>query len=98
MKILMLIIGSVFALAGLCLTINSWYAASAEGKIFEGSAYAGPFLLIVGLWRIFASLSAITPPSIFRIVAVGIGIAAGIGNTSALKATYPGDQEISTSK
>ncbi len=96
MKILMLIIGLVFAVLGLGLTAQSWYAASAQGKIIEGLAYSGPFLLIVGIWRTFASLSAIRPPTVFRLIAVGIGIAAGYGNTSVLKAAYPADQEIST--
>ena len=98
MKIFLLIIGLVFTALGLWLTGQSWYAASVEGRIVEGLAYSGPVFLVIGVWRIFSSLAAIRPPSIFRIIAVGVGIAAGFGNTSALKAVYPADQDISSTK
>jgi hypothetical protein len=96
MKILLFILGLVIAVLGLGLTISSWYVADSEGRIVDGLAYAGPLLLIIGLWRVLSSATAATPPAIFRIIAVGIGFAAGFGNTAALKAVFPGDQIIST--
>jgi hypothetical protein len=96
MKILLFIIGLVLAVSGFGMTIYSWYVAHSVSRIFDGLAYGGPFLLIVGLWRVLSAATAATPPAIFRIAAVGIGIAAGFGNTAALKAVFPGDQVIST--
>jgi len=96
MKIFLFILGTIFAVAGLGLTIYSWYVAKSASRIYDGFAYSGPFLLIVGIWRVFSSSMASSPPAIFRIFAVGIGIAAGFGNTTALKAAFPADQEIST--
>jgi hypothetical protein len=95
MKILMFIIGAVFALAGLGLTGYVWYAASAEGHIYADLAYPGPFLLIVGAWRILASGMA-AAPSALRIVAVLIGIGAGYGNVQVLKAAFPNDHIIAS--
>ncbi len=95
MKVLLFIIGLVFVVLGLGLTVHSWYAACYKGQIVEGSAYVGPFLLVVGIWRLFSSAAAVTPPAILRLVAVGVGVAIGFGNISLLKATFPGDQNIS---
>ncbi len=96
MKIFVLIIGIVFAVAGVGMTIYSWYAASSEGHILNAIAYPGPFLVVVGAWRILASGMA-AAPRMLRIVAVLIGIGAGYGNTAALKAAFPNDQVIASS-
>jgi len=96
MKIFTLILGVVFGVFGLGLTVYGWYVASAQGRIVDGLAYSGPFLLIVGFWRaVSAGMASV--PSVLRLVAVGIGIGAGFGNTAAMKAAFPGDQIISTS-
>jgi hypothetical protein len=95
MKIFALILGLVFGVLGLGLTAYGWYVASAQGRIVDGLAYTGPFLLVVGVWRaVSAGMAGV--PSLLRIVAVGIGIGAGFGNTAALKAIFPSDQIIST--
>jgi len=96
MKIILFILGLVISVAGLGITVYGWYVAHTQGRIFDGLSYSGPFLLIVGLWRVLSSATAARPPAIFRMVAVLIGFAAGFGNTAALKATFPGDQIIST--
>ncbi|MCE0521595.1 MAG: hypothetical protein LV480_01645 [Methylacidiphilales bacterium] len=96
MKILFLILGVVFTVSGVGLTGYSWYSAASEGRIIEGMAYPGPFLLVVGLWRLLSAATAAAPPTLFRIIAVGLGIAAGYGNVTALKAIFPGDKQISS--
>jgi len=96
MKIVAFIIGVIMTVVGVGLTGYSWYAATSEGKIIDGLAYAGPFFLVVGLWRTLSAATASAPPALFRILAVGIGIAAGFGNTSAMKAIFPNDQLISS--
>ena len=81
---------------GLGMSIYSWYMAHAMGRIVVGVAYAGGFLLIVGIWRVIAFASGMRPPFIFRIIAIGLGLAVGYGSVSALKAVYPSDQIIET--
>jgi hypothetical protein len=96
MKLFILIFGILFACGGLGMTVYSWYAASAQGQIVPGLAYAGPFLLIVGAWRILAAGMASSPRAL-RIVAVLIGVAAGYGNGAVLKAAFPNDRVIASS-
>ena len=93
---MLLILGLVFSALGLGITVYGWYAATSLGRIIDGLTYAGPFLVVVGLWRVLSAATAATPPAIFRIVAVGLGIAAGFGNTAVLKAVFPADQVVST--
>jgi hypothetical protein len=92
------IVGGIFAALGLGLSVYSWYAATAEGKIIDGLSYAGPFFLVVGLYRVFASASAVRLPAIFRIIAVLIGVGVGYGNTALQKAIYPSDRVITASR
>jgi hypothetical protein len=96
MKFFLLILGVVFGVLGVGFTGYGWYVAGAQGRIFDGLTYSGPFLLIVGAWRVFSSMLPTPPPAVLRIIAVGIGIAAGYGNTTLLKTVFPGDQIIST--
>jgi hypothetical protein len=96
MKIFLLILGLVFGVLGVGFTIYGWYAAQSQGRIFDGLTYSGPFLAIIGVWRVFSSMLPARPPAVLRIVAVGLGIAAGYGNTAMLKSVFPGDQVISS--
>jgi hypothetical protein len=96
MKILVFIIGLIFAVLGLGMTGYSWYAANTEHHIIDGLAYAGPFFIVVGAWRILASGMA-AAPRVLRIFAVLFGIGAGYANCQVLKAAYPTDVVISSS-
>ena len=96
MKIFVLVIGVIFTVIGLGMTGYSWYAASSEGHILDAMAYPGPFLIIVGGWRILASAMA-SAPRLMRIVAVVLGFGAGYLNAAALKTAFPNDQVIASS-
>jgi hypothetical protein len=96
LKILLFIIGIVVTVSGLGITIYGWHTASTLGRIYEGLAYSGPVLLVLGAWRVLGSLMAARLPVVFRLIAGGVAFGAGYGNTSLLKATFPEDKFIAT--
>jgi len=96
MRSISFIMGLCAAGLGFGMTIYSWYMAHAAGQIVVGLAFAGAFLLIVGGWRVFTFAGGVRPPFIFRILAIGVGLAAGYGSVAVLKAIYPSDKIIET--
>jgi len=89
MKIVVLIIGIVMVVVGLCLTVWTWYDAAANGRFSDASAYAGPVLLILGVLRMLRAAAAGPLPSFARLAVVGIAILVGYGNSAAVKAIFP---------
>jgi hypothetical protein len=97
MKLVILILGVVFLALGLFFTGYSWYVASTDHHIIDGLAYPGPFLIIVGAWRV-VSAGMVGAARMLRIAAILVGLAAGWGNAQALKAAYPSDTVVSADK
>jgi hypothetical protein len=94
MKVINLVLGAIFLVLGLFFTGYSWYAAGTSHHIIDGLAYPGPFLIIVGAWRVI-SAGVVGAARMLRIVAVLVGLAAGYGNAQVLKAAYPNDTVVS---
>lgn len=94
MKILILILGIFFTGLGVYITAQAWHFAASEHRI-EPISYIGPFIAVMGLYRIFRAAASMPPPRLFQFVALGVAALIGYGDQLAIKAVYPGATTVS---
>lgn len=87
MKLFLLILGVIFIGLGGFLTFQGWTAAS-RGQM-EPTVYVGPFLIVMGLFRLFRAMSAMPRSIVLRYVALGIAVATGWGDQALARQFYP---------
>jgi hypothetical protein len=89
MKPVVFILGLVILVAGIGLTGWTWYDAAQNGRYSDGSAYAGPVLIVLGLLRMVRAAATIPLPGMVIMAGVGFAILIGYADSAAIKAAFP---------
>jgi hypothetical protein len=96
MKLFAAIVGLLFAGFGVYTTFQAWSYASA-GHRMDSLAYVGPFLIVMGLFRVARSLGGFPPNLLLRYVFLGIAIGIGVADGAVIKTVYPNAVPLASS-
>jgi hypothetical protein len=88
MKLSGVIIGLIFLAIGVYTTFEGWRGAAVNGRV-SSVVYVGPFLVVMGAFRLLRAMGVFPPSAMFRYVALGIAVLTGMGDRALVKATYP---------